>query len=350
MLCIDKIKSLFPPYLKYKKNFWLAKPDTMELPEGKRIFIFLAANYGNLGDIAITYAQHKLLEKWKDSYTVVEVPANCTYSYLKGVVHRITRNDIITFVGGGNMGDMYPLYENIRQIVVSVLPNNKIIQFPVTADFSNSKQGILMKMFAKRIYRKHQFFNILSRERKSAVILSNLLEKNVVVVPDIVLTLDYFKSLNFRRGISVCLRNDKERLLSDQKLLQIKSIVETYDDNYEVIDTVLSDSKITLDNKLMYLEKFLKNLSDKKLMITDRLHGMIFAYITGTPAIVFSNSNHKVRECYEWIKDSGYIFFVEKLDKEEFKCMIEIALKTQPNQERFEDKRSEFINRIKNAL
>ena len=101
MLCIDKIKSLFPPYLKYKKNFWFAKPDTMELPEGKRIFIFLAANYGNLGDIAITYAQHKLLEKWKDSYTVVEVPANCTYSYLKGVVHRITRNDIITFVGGG---------------------------------------------------------------------------------------------------------------------------------------------------------------------------------------------------------------------------------------------------------
>lgn len=75
------------------------------------------------------------------------------------------------------MGDMYPLYENIRQIVVSVLPNNKIIQFPVTADFSNSKQGILMKMFAKRIYRKHQFFNILSRERMSAVILSNLLEK-----------------------------------------------------------------------------------------------------------------------------------------------------------------------------
>lgn len=30
--------------------------------------------------------------------------------------------------------------------------------------------------------------------------------------------------------------------------------------------------------------------------------------------------------------------------------MIEMALKAQPNHERFEDKRSEFINRIKNAL
>ena len=38
---------------------------------------------------------------------------------------------------------------------------------------------------------------------------------------------------------------------------------------------------------------------------------MIFAYITGTPALVLPNSNFKVEKCFEWIKECGYIKFVK---------------------------------------
>lgn len=350
MYYINKIITLIPPYIRYRKNYWLAKQEFVSLPKGKRVFIFLAANYGNLGDIAITYAQHILLQKLYVGYTIVEVAANSSYSYLKGIIHQITNDDVVTFVGGGNMGDMYPLYENMRQIIVSELPNNKIIQFPLTADYSKSKDGEKMLKCAMKIYGKHKGMNILSREKKSSLFLSEMLGKLIPVVPDVVLTLDYFKAFDKRSGITVCLRNDKEKSLSHQDVDNLKQLVGLYDADYSVVDTVIDDKIITLDNKVSFLEKFLNEISCKRLMITDRLHGMIFAYITGTPAIVFSNSNHKVRECYEWIKDSEYIFFVEKFDKEEFKCMIEMALKAQPKHERFEDKRSEFINRIKNAL
>ena len=55
---------------------------------------------------------------------------------------------------------------------------------------------------------------------------------------------------------------------------------------------------------------------------TDRLHGMIFAFITGTPAIVFSNNNHKIEGAYEWIKDCGYIYFIKNGELDDVMSII----------------------------
>lgn len=65
------------------------------------------------------------------------------------------------------------------------------------------------------------------------------------------------------------------------------------------------------------MEQLWKSFSESRLIITDRLHGMIFAYITKTPAIVLPNSNFKITGCYEWIKECGYIKMVDNSDFEE---------------------------------
>jgi pyruvyl transferase EpsI len=57
------------------------------------------------------------------------------------------------------------------------------------------------------------------------------------------------------------------------------------------------------------LDEFAKS----KLVITDRLHGMIFSAITGTPCIVFANSNGKVEAEYQWIQSLPYIRFVSHI-------------------------------------
>ena len=44
----------------------------------KNIFIFLGADYGNLGDVAITYAQTKYLKEHFQDYNVVEIPISQT--------------------------------------------------------------------------------------------------------------------------------------------------------------------------------------------------------------------------------------------------------------------------------
>lgn len=309
MYCINKLKDFIPPLLLYKKNFYLAKAEKVSLPNEKKIFIFLAANYGNLGDIAITYAQHKWLEERDSEYVVVEVPSNCSYSYLKGIMSKVQNTDIITFVGGGNMGDMYPLYENIRQLIVSICPHNRILQFPLTTDFSSTRQGRLMQKYAKKIYGNHENITILAREDKSEKFLSKLFGKKINIAPDIVMTLDCldFATTN-RNGVAVCMRQDKEKAMTEADVSSIQEVLKEIFSQIDYTDTVIDDISVTLTNKEKHLEAFLRNLAKKQLLITDRLHGMIFAYITGTPAIAFSNSNQKVKFCYEWIKDCGYIF------------------------------------------
>ena len=53
-------------------------------------------------------------------------------------------------------------------------------------------------------------------------------------------------------------------------------------------------------------DKF-EELQSAKLVITDRLHGMIFSAITETPCVVFDSLTHKIIESYDWFKNLGYI-------------------------------------------
>src|SRR5690606_3226746 len=118
----------------------------------KRVFIFLAADYGNLGDVAITYAQHRFLSKIYAEYQVVEIPISRT---LRGIVQLkkvIQKDDIITTVGGGNTGDMYYQIEHFRQLVIQNFPNNPIVSFPQTIDFSTTEKGKKRLQKAINIY------------------------------------------------------------------------------------------------------------------------------------------------------------------------------------------------------
>lgn len=117
---------------KYKLN-GISKDD-------KKIFIFLAADYRNMGDVAITYAQKKFLEDSFNDYKVIEIPANQTLDYIKSVKAIINKNDIITTIGGGNMGDIYEYYETLRRVVINNFKKNLLISFPQTIDFSNTKK------------------------------------------------------------------------------------------------------------------------------------------------------------------------------------------------------------------
>ena len=52
-----------------------------------------------------------------------------------------------------------------------------------------------------------------------------------------------------------------------------------------------------------------------KFVITDRLHGMIFAAITQTPCIVFGSLTHKTIESYSWLQNLEYIQFCKDINK-----------------------------------
>ena len=72
----------------------------------------------------------------------------------------------------------------------------------------------------------------------------------------------------------------------------------------------MSDIKKDQRNYVVYEQ--LKNFAKHKLVVTDRLHGLIFSLITNTPCIVISAYNHKLKEFTDMLKTNKSIIFIDK--------------------------------------
>lgn len=277
----------------------------------KRIFIFLAADYGNLGDVAITYAQHRFLSQAYPTHQVVEIPITRT---LKGIVQLkkcIQAHDIITTVGGGNTGDMYYQIEHYRQLVIQNFPNNPIISFPQTIDFSATEQGKKRLQKAITVYGKHPKLTLIARELKSYEYYRKYFKNKVLLLPDVVTTLDRSQPEFPRQGAIICLRKDKEKKLSEQQELDLTNYVRERFNKFEYYDTHVGGQGLTMKRKITSLFQIWDAFKKTELVITDRLHGMIFCHITNTPALVFLNNNHKIEQSYKWIAHNPRIKLVK---------------------------------------
>lgn len=127
-------------------------------------------------------------------------------------------------------------------------------------------------------------------------------------MPDVVLTMktDIGKE---RKGAVILLRNDIERKYTEEQEKKIESILKKYYTDIERTDTEISSSEF-LKNKDGCLKDKLAQIGKAEVVITDRLHGMVFSAITETPCIVLDNYNHKVRETYRWISHLPYIKYL----------------------------------------
>ena len=61
---------------------------------------------------------------------------------LKSLKGSINSEDIITIVGGGNIGDMYDDIEYCRQFIIKQFPNNKIVIFHIFSIFRTKSKSI----------------------------------------------------------------------------------------------------------------------------------------------------------------------------------------------------------------
>jgi len=304
-----KITNLFSFRFKYRVLLFLQQYkelnyfiNTIISKDKKYAYLFLAADYGNLGDVAITYAQTKFIKE-KSDFEVVKIPISKSLEGLWFVKNNIKKGDIVTTVGGGNLGDMYNQIEYIRQLVVSFFPNNKIVSFPQTFDFSSSLKGRRALNTAKNIYNSHLNIHFFAREETSFNFMKTHFKKaKVYLIPDIVLSLNKQNPIQKRKGVVICMRQDNEKKLTNGQSLFLKRAIEKRFKNISYYDTHINKNELSLKEGDFELNKIWNAFRSAELVITDRLHGMIFCYITNTPCLVFQNNNHKVRETYDWIK------------------------------------------------
>lgn len=288
----------------------------------KQAYVFLAADYGNLGDVAITFAQTQFLLE-NSNCQVIEIPISQSLEGLWFVKKNIQKKDLITTVGGGNMGDIYDQIEYIRQLVVKFFPNNKIISFPQTFDFTETEKGEKALKIAKKVYNSHSDIHFIAREKTSYSLMKKHFKgANVVLTPDIVINLDKQEPKLKRNGVVICMRKDKEKNLSETQSQFITNEIKDRFENISYYDTHINRNDLSLQERESELNAIWNAFRSAELVVTDRLHGMIFCYITNTPCLVFQNNNHKVRETYNWIKGNLNINLVTEFSEENIKTFF----------------------------
>lgn len=293
----DRIKGLFRYYNHYKNI------------QKKRVYIIGIPEYSNLGDHAIAIAQRVLLEEIFPHREIIEITNDMMNSHCLAIKYTLKKDDVITLIGGGNFGDEYPYEQNARILSLKYFRRNKIVMFPQTVYFTDAGQRELRK--TQKAIEKCKNLHMIYREKKSYdFAMSHFSSVKNYLAIDTVLCLQYEKTQK-RKGVLICCRSDKEAFIAPELVYKIETYFQEKGKQTKKIDTVL-EQNVRPNERKSIVYQYLDLFSKSEMVVTDRLHGMIFSAITGTPCVVFPNYNHKVRGCYDTIKELDYIRLVEE--------------------------------------
>lgn len=263
----------------------------------------------NIGDSAIAQAERLYLSQFGK---VVEITAHEFLSDRQLFKKYIKKKHIICLYGGGNMGDIWPYEEDLRRNILEDYDNNMKFIFPQTLYYSNPKA----EEQSKKWYQSDNIV-MMGREKTSYLKMKELYPKaTVLYVPDIVLSTSkndwgITTDSRERKGTLLCIRSDVERAISDKDVEQIKLMVH----GHLYCTDMLSDRAISQKNRKEIIKNKMNEVARAQMVITDRLHMMIFSAITETPCIVLSNNHHKVKGVYsDWLSQLPYIYFADSLE------------------------------------
>lgn len=290
--------------------------------EGRKVLLLGTPIHSNIGDSAIVLAEYAFLEKCGVAETdIVEITFGdfCRLNY--SVKKILKKCSLICWHGGGNMGTIWPCEEKLRQNGLRKLPTSfPTLIFPQTIFYDDSRVGQRMKKQSIAVYGGRRDLTIVAREKTSfQTMCETYRDAKVVLSPDIVLSLTtnvYGSESVKREGILLCLRADKERALDPDERENLERYAKETGARWEYTD-MYADCSITPENRSIIVHNKMKEFAASQLVITDRLHGMVLAALTGTPCVVLTNNNHKVSGTYEWIKYLPYIRFAETVEQAE---------------------------------
>lgn len=285
---------------KQVKAYFEAHPNT--------VFLVLTPGHGNLGDHAIALAETNLLKKAGINY--IEITGSKLNDMRWNGMLAVMDGFPILLQGGGYLGTLwYSAEDNMRKLIEKT-PRSQIFVFPNTIYYEDSDWGKDEFVKSRKIYNRHKHFHLYAREKTSYEIMRNAY-RDVTLTPDMVLSLNECKGEQERKGCLLCLRSDHERTRTEEQECTLRQQAAKLFGNAVSDTDMVVNYSIPIECREKELRKKFDQFSHAELVITDRLHGMIFCAITGTPCIVVDSKSPKVRGCYEWIKHLEYIRFVD---------------------------------------
>lgn len=327
---MKKIKTILiriRDYINASKHF----KNVAKKTNSQRIFLFSTPIHRNIGDHAIVQASLEFLDDNFSEKEVVEVPRQYIDYFIKNF--SINQDDIVLIHGGGFFGNLYPVEAIAFLKVIKYYRENQIIVFPQTIFIDDSKE-MSYKYFESGIKEANNI-TFFAREAKSFKIASDSgFFTSVKMVPDIVLYMDQVKVSQQREGILVVLRDDDE-ITRKFNLNKFESTIKSKINVVVDKSSTMAKESISPEKRNLAVLSKITEFSKYQLVITDRLHGMIFSYLANTNCLAIDNKTKKSSEVYKsWLSEYSNINLLDDSISEEE--LAEIVIRILANEERSE--------------
>lgn len=259
----------------------------------------------NLGDHAIAVGTHRWMEAalGEADTRCVEVTETQWRTEKSEICKAVKPGDTVLLQGGGNMGNLWPTEEHIRREAIAAFPENRVVVMPQSVFYTNDYPGREALLASVRIYAKHPNLTLCARERASGDLMRRIYPHATVYdMPDMAMRLRVAVPPAIdRSGILVIARDDKERLVSPGQWREIVAMCQALAPTRR--ESTMAPAPLTVSTREAAVYDCLKRFSQARLVVTDRLHGMILAAIAGTPCVALPSLTGKTKAVHDtWFR------------------------------------------------
>lgn len=282
--------------------------DLKKTKKDNRIILIGTPLHGNLGDHAIAVAEKEFLKCNLNKYKVIEIPTPVFNRQINNIRKFVKNEDVIVVSGGGWLGDVWLHNENCVRRIVKMFNRNRVVIFPQTVYFTSTEKGETELNKSIKIFNKHRDLHLFLREKNSYEFCKKTgYIKNIYLSPDMVLFgLNIKLDEGKRDGCLFCFRKDKEKVQLNNEVYKLSSFCTDNIGEVKWTTTVYLKG-ISVKDRIARLKEKLEEYASAKIVVTDRLHSMIFAILTGTPCVALDNLTHKIKGVYKWVEDCEYV-------------------------------------------
>ncbi len=273
----------------------------------KRVILSLTpwVKQKNLGD----HAQALLIRQWiKRQWPEAHFSEYDIRQTDELVQEHLGPDDLIILCSGGNVGDVWIEAEHTRRKILETFTANPILSLPQTIDFHDRSE----LETSKRIYNAHPNLTFCARDAYSYALAREYFSRaKILLVPDVVLTHKHDRPLQ-RNGVLLCLRGDVQSALQQSQRDEIKAQCEADGFAGRFMDTRIH---VPIPNREIACREAWDSFAASEGVITDRLHGAIFAMITNTPCVILPVDNHKISEAHFWLRHIPFVRFCHRIEE-----------------------------------
>lgn len=269
------------------------------------IILMGTPTYNNLGDHLIAATETAFLKDCFGTRKVIEIPTRIFIRHQEKITRRVKADALVVITGGGWMGTLWPDDEYRMQQMISAFKNHQIIIFPQTVFYQDGKDSAAILAAANQVYQQCKDLTLYVREENSYAFARenfHLPPDHLRLAPDIGLYRALAGDVRCGKQVLLCLRNDREQGRPDC----IEAVARRFAARYNLpctrVDTI-TDRSTPVWKRNRRIRSLLQQMGQANLVITDRLHGMIFAVIAGAKCIALDNQTHKVSGVYQmWLE------------------------------------------------